>query len=102
MDSIIEVPVSNHVEYSSSSGTLNAKTKRVYVCYICNKSFSQNLNLKQHIKIHSGEKLFKCEVCLITFQRKSNLMRRVTIRKCPFTVRIVEHFFHWRITYDII
>jgi KRAB domain-containing zinc finger protein len=34
-----------------------------YKCDICGKGFSQNSNLQMHIRTHKGDKLYKCDIC---------------------------------------
>jgi KRAB domain-containing zinc finger protein len=42
-------------------------------CDICGKGFSQNYNLRTHIKTHTADKPYKCDVCGKEFSQNSNL-----------------------------
>jgi KRAB domain-containing zinc finger protein len=34
-----------------------------YKCDICGKGFSQNGSLQSHIRTHTGDKPYKCDIC---------------------------------------
>jgi len=46
--------------------------ERPFICEVCKKLFARSENLKIHKRIHSGEKPFKCEHCSKTFANSSD------------------------------
>ena len=46
-------------------------------CTVCNKQFRRQSYLKEHILIHTGEKLHQCNVCDKSFTLKGKLNRHM-------------------------
>lgn len=44
-----------------------------YRCEQCSYVAKHRHNLKEHIRVHTGEKPFKCGICCRAFSRKRNL-----------------------------
>jgi KRAB domain-containing zinc finger protein len=44
-----------------------------YKCDVCGKGFSQNGNLQTHITTHTGDTPYKCHICGKGFNKNGNL-----------------------------
>ncbi|XP_047221194.1 zinc finger protein 341 isoform X2 [Girardinichthys multiradiatus] len=70
-------------------------------CNFCDKFFSKNFDLQQHIRSHTGEKPFQCIVCGRAFAQKSNVKKHMqthkvwpmsvanTVSRLPITVKVL-------------
>lgn len=53
----------------------NVETPVSYKCSECERSFTQNIGLLEHQKIHTGEKPYQCDTCGKGFTRTSYLVQ---------------------------
>ncbi|XP_063899250.1 histone-lysine N-methyltransferase PRDM9-like [Helicoverpa armigera] len=51
--------------------------EKPYKCDICPSSFSEKGSLIRHIRTHTGEKPYKCDICPSSFSLKHHLIRHI-------------------------
>ena len=69
--------------------------ERPFVCSECGMSFAQRSNWRLHKRVHTGERPYMCGICGKTFSRSSHLPghMRVHTGERPYSCDLCEHSF---------
>ncbi|XP_076820560.1 uncharacterized protein LOC143465920 [Clavelina lepadiformis] len=51
--------------------------ERPYQCQVCEKLFIQSFHLKRHMRIHTGERPYQCDVCHKSFSVSNTLQKHL-------------------------
>ena len=52
---------------------------RPYRCHLCGKTFGHSGNLKTHMLVHTGQRMFRCEICDYRFKLKHHLTKHMAL-----------------------
>lgn len=52
-----------------------------FVCSACDYVTCNMTNIKRHVRLHTGERPFKCPVCNKDFNEKGNLKKHFVVHK---------------------
>ncbi|XP_035211850.1 zinc finger protein 658B-like [Stegodyphus dumicola] len=68
----------NKANLPSSGLCTSGNLLKRFSCLFCNKRFYQKIDLQRHIRVHTGEKPFKCQICSRSFKRNESLRYHMT------------------------
>ena len=69
------------------------KVPQCYICDACGKVYSSKFSLERHVRCHTGERPYECDVCDFTTTYREHLQRHMT------SVHLVVHSDEPRVKY---
>ncbi|GMT24063.1 hypothetical protein PFISCL1PPCAC_15360, partial [Pristionchus fissidentatus] len=81
--------VSQLLSSPSSASSVDAALRK-FKCEECDKAFKFKHHLKEHMRIHSGEKPFQCPSCFKRFSHSGSYSSHMSSKKCSSAIAAID------------